>query len=233
MMRVGKDFSSTITSLFPTMKQNPRKPKRLDTKETHPSDPTDKVLSEENVPTQSNDPPLSRVNTLRSREDRLKLKELMKLYTKLLDKVLNMETTKTAQANEIANLKKRVKRLESERKLRTHGLKRLYKVRLSARVESSVDEESLREDYASKQERISDIDANQDIYLVSVHRDEDIFSVNVQDDAAVFDADNDLQGKEVVVEKSVTDKEVNAAIIATFATDAATIAVSFAKLTMA
>nr|GEZ70970.1 hypothetical protein [Tanacetum cinerariifolium] len=84
-----------------------------------------------------------------------------------------METTKTAQAKEIANLKKRVKRLESERKFRTHGLKRLYKVRLSARVESSTDEESLHEDYASKQERISDIDANQDIYLVSVHRDED------------------------------------------------------------
>nr|GEX53855.1 hypothetical protein [Tanacetum cinerariifolium] len=37
------------------------------------------------------------------------------------------------------------------------------------------DEESLDEEDASKQGRISDIDANQDIYLVNVHRDEDIF----------------------------------------------------------
>ncbi|GJW30986.1 hypothetical protein Tco_0047861 [Tanacetum coccineum] len=32
---------------------------------------------------QSNDPPLSRVNTLGNGEDSIKLKELMKLYTKL------------------------------------------------------------------------------------------------------------------------------------------------------
>nr|GEV70458.1 putative ribonuclease H-like domain-containing protein [Tanacetum cinerariifolium] len=54
--------------------------------------------------------------------------------------VLNLETTKTDQAIEIANLKKRVKRLERKRKLRTHGLKILYKLGLSARVESSNDE---------------------------------------------------------------------------------------------
>ncbi|GJX89741.1 putative ribonuclease H-like domain-containing protein [Tanacetum coccineum] len=59
---------------------------------------------------QSNDPPLSRVNTLRSREDRLKLKELMDICTRLSDRVLDLETTKTAQAKEIASLKKRVKR---------------------------------------------------------------------------------------------------------------------------
>ncbi|GJY04539.1 hypothetical protein Tco_0370479 [Tanacetum coccineum] len=58
---------------------------------------------------QSNDPPLSRVNTLGSGEDRLKLKELMDLCTKLSDRVLDLETTKTAQAKEIASLKKRVK----------------------------------------------------------------------------------------------------------------------------
>ncbi|GKG21889.1 hypothetical protein Tco_0384484, partial [Tanacetum coccineum] len=45
---------------------------------------------------QSNDPPLSRVNTLRSGEDGLKLKELMDLCTKLSDRVLDLETTKTA-----------------------------------------------------------------------------------------------------------------------------------------
>ncbi|GKD96923.1 hypothetical protein Tco_1380820, partial [Tanacetum coccineum] len=50
---------------------------------------------------------LSRVNTLGSGEDKLKLKELMDLCTKLSDRVLDLETTKTAQAKEIASLKKR------------------------------------------------------------------------------------------------------------------------------
>ncbi|GKA93553.1 hypothetical protein Tco_0815539 [Tanacetum coccineum] len=54
---------------------------------------------------QSNDPPLSRVNTLGSGEDRLKLKELMDLCTKLSYRVLDLETTKTAQPKEIASLK--------------------------------------------------------------------------------------------------------------------------------
>ncbi|GKE79205.1 hypothetical protein Tco_1545325 [Tanacetum coccineum] len=56
------------------------------------------------------------VNTLGSGEDRLKLKELLDLYTKLSDRVLNLETAKTAQAKEIACLKKRVKKLERKRK---------------------------------------------------------------------------------------------------------------------
>nr|GEV88160.1 putative ribonuclease H-like domain-containing protein [Tanacetum cinerariifolium] len=145
----------------------------------------------ENVSNFSNDPPLSRVNTLGSREDILKLKELMELCIKLFDRVLNLEKTKTTQANEIANLKKRVKRLERKKKSRSHGLKRLYK------------------------ERIFDIDANQDIYLVSIHRDEDIFGVNDQDDTSMFDADKDLQGEEVV-------DEVNAASITTHVSAAAT-----------
>nr|GEV84058.1 putative ribonuclease H-like domain-containing protein [Tanacetum cinerariifolium] len=117
------------------------------------------------------------------------------------DTVLNLETTKTAQAKEIANLKKRFKRLEKKRKLRTHRLKRLYKVGLSARVESSADDESLDEEDLSKQRRISDIDANQDIYLVNVHKDEDIFGVNDQDDTSMFDADKDLQEPEMPLKK--------------------------------
>ncbi|GKD64803.1 hypothetical protein Tco_1306911 [Tanacetum coccineum] len=65
---------------------------------------------------QSNDPPLSRV--------------------------LDLETTKTAQAKEIANLKKRVKKLERKRKSRTPGLN-LFKISTSRR-------RSLGEEDASK-----------------------------------------------------------------------------------
>ncbi|GJS41071.1 hypothetical protein Tco_0566114 [Tanacetum coccineum] len=49
----------------------------------------------------SNNPPLSRVNTLGSGEDSMKLKELMNLCTKLSDRVINLETTKTTQAKKI------------------------------------------------------------------------------------------------------------------------------------
>nr|GEU74311.1 putative ribonuclease H-like domain-containing protein [Tanacetum cinerariifolium] len=156
----------------------------------------------------------------------------------LLMRVLNLETTKTAQAKEIANLKKSLKRLERKKKSRSHGLKRLYKVRLSARVESSADEESLGEEDASKQERISNIDANQYIYFVNVHRDEDIFGVNDPDDTLLFDADKDLQSEEVVVEKEVAGKdvsvvkEINAASIATTVT-ATTPTFSMDEITLA
>nr|GEV73349.1 hypothetical protein [Tanacetum cinerariifolium] len=204
----------------PQKKQNPKKPKREDTEEIQPSDPiinvADEDLPEDTVPTHSNDPPLLRVHILGSGEERLKLNELIELCTKLSDRVLNLETTKTAQVKEIANIKKRVKRLERKKKLRSHGIKRLYKVRLSTRVESSADEEGLDEEDSSKQRRISDIDANQDIYLVNVDRNKDIFSVNDQDDTSMFDADKDLQGKEVVTE------EINAASITTLVSVVAT-----------
>ncbi|GJU47651.1 hypothetical protein Tco_1204917, partial [Tanacetum coccineum] len=45
---------------------------------------------------QSNDLPLSEVNTLRSGEDRLKIMELMEICTKLSDRVLALENVKTA-----------------------------------------------------------------------------------------------------------------------------------------
>ncbi|GKF87413.1 hypothetical protein Tco_0258290, partial [Tanacetum coccineum] len=53
-----------------------------------------------------------RGNTLRSDEDRLKINELMELYTNLQKKVLDLEKIKTTQANEIASMKRRVKKLE-------------------------------------------------------------------------------------------------------------------------
>ncbi|GKC81033.1 hypothetical protein Tco_1136750 [Tanacetum coccineum] len=128
-----------------------------------------------------------RGNTLRSGKDRLKLEELMALCTTLQSRVLALETTKTTQATEITSLKKRVKKLEKRNKSRTHGLKRLYRVGSSKRVESSKDK-GLGEEDASKQGRIADIDAHEDIYLVNVQTDEDMFGVN------------ELDGDEVIVE---------------------------------
>ncbi|GKE02487.1 hypothetical protein Tco_1390470 [Tanacetum coccineum] len=66
----------------PQKKQSRRK-QRKDTKIPQSNSPTepiaDEAANEENVPIQSNDPPLSRVNTLGNGEDRLTFKELTNL----------------------------------------------------------------------------------------------------------------------------------------------------------
>nr|GEW90899.1 hypothetical protein [Tanacetum cinerariifolium] len=78
-------------------------------------------------------------------EDRLKLKELMELRTKLSDRVLDLEKIKTTQAKEIADLKKRVKKLERKKRSRTPGMN-LFKI-------STTRKRSLGEEDTSKQER--------------------------------------------------------------------------------
>ncbi|GJV97268.1 putative ribonuclease H-like domain-containing protein [Tanacetum coccineum] len=83
---------------------------------------TEKETNEESVPKHSYDPS-------QSGEDRIQLHELMNLCTKLSNRVLALETTKTAQALEIASLKSRVKKLEKKASKRTHKPKRLYRGR--------------------------------------------------------------------------------------------------------
>nr|GEX31293.1 hypothetical protein [Tanacetum cinerariifolium] len=91
------------------------------------------------IPQQSNDPPLSKGHILGSGEDIIKLiQELMATCTKLSARVLDLEEAKTAQAKEIAALKKRVKKLKKKKKLRSHGLKRLYKGRRIADIDQDV-----------------------------------------------------------------------------------------------
>ncbi|GKB44575.1 hypothetical protein Tco_0889517, partial [Tanacetum coccineum] len=120
-------------------------------------------------------------------QTRLKLDELMAICTTLQNKVLDLEKTKISQHNEIASLKRRVKKLEKKSWSRTHKLKRLYKVGLTARVGSSDNEESLGED-ASKQGRIDVVDADKEITLVSVQNvDEEMFDVNVLDAQALIE----------------------------------------------
>ncbi|GJZ21513.1 hypothetical protein Tco_0558552 [Tanacetum coccineum] len=179
----------------PQLKQRSRRTKRKETKVPQPSGPTnnvaDKAVYEEmddsleraattttsldveqdrdNInKTQSkatlNEP---RVNTPRSDEDRLKLNELMEFCTKLQQRFLDLENTKTAQAQEITSLKLRVKKLEKKGGSRTHKLKRLYKVGRSARVISSNKASLGDQEDASKQGRkINDINKDAEITLV-------------------------------------------------------------------
>ncbi|GJX80157.1 putative ribonuclease H-like domain-containing protein [Tanacetum coccineum] len=124
--------------------------------------------------------------------------------TKLQQRVLDLENTKTAQAQEITGLKLRVKKLEKKGGSRTHKLRRLYKVGRSVRVVSS-DEASLGDqgDASKHGRKIDDINADVGITLDSTYFDDDTDMFGV----------HDLDSDEVVVESEVaakkTDDEVN------------------------
>ncbi|GJW71348.1 hypothetical protein Tco_0128265 [Tanacetum coccineum] len=159
----------------------------------------------ENVSKTSNDSLLAGVNTPQSDEDRLKLNELMEFCTKLQQRVLDLENTKTAQAQEITSLKLRVKKLEKKGGSRTHKLKRLYKVGRSAKMISS-DEATLgdQEDASKQGRKIDDIDKDAEITLVDEtqgrYGDEEMFDTGV------------LDGDEVLAEPEVTVKDVNLSV---------------------
>nr|GEW16194.1 reverse transcriptase domain-containing protein [Tanacetum cinerariifolium] len=125
--------------------------------------------------------------------------------------------------NEIASLKRRVKKIEKRNRSRTHKMKRLYKVGSATRIESSDDKESLSED-ASKHERIKAIDVNKDITLVNDQDDADkyMFDVNVLGGEEVLDeeAAKRLQAEfdeeaRLAREKAQKEQEVNIALIET------------------
>ncbi|GJZ25325.1 hypothetical protein Tco_0569578, partial [Tanacetum coccineum] len=145
----------------------------------------DETEHEESIPTPSNDP-------LPSGEDSMQLHDLMVLCTKLQTHVLDLEKAKDAQAKEIADLKKRVQKLERKKKSRTTGLKRLKKVGMSRRVESSEDQESLgdHEDTSKQGRSIEDIDVDVEVNLVDEtqeRQDEDLmFDTGVLDDDEMF-----------------------------------------------
>ncbi|GKC97441.1 putative ribonuclease H-like domain-containing protein [Tanacetum coccineum] len=150
------------SSSQPQRKQKSRRPKEKETQV-----PQSSVLSD----------PTNMADEAVNEEPSMQLKELMDFYTKLQQRVLDLENTKTTQAQEITSLKKRVKKLEKKGGSRTHKLKRLYRVGRSARVVSF------------KEAKITLVDETQGRYT-----DEDMFGVN------------DLDGDEVVVDSEVTNK---------------------------
>ncbi|GKD54382.1 hypothetical protein Tco_1287769, partial [Tanacetum coccineum] len=89
----------------------------------------------DNVPPTPHDSPLSGGYTPGSNEGRPDLSELMDIYTKLSDRVLDLEKEKDSQAVEILNLKKRVQKLERKAKSSIPPPKR----RLYKQVDSSDD----------------------------------------------------------------------------------------------
>ncbi|GJU54937.1 hypothetical protein Tco_1228651 [Tanacetum coccineum] len=168
MRKEGKDFSGRITPLFETMMVQPTQDKGVDSgiptysnqipittqpsssrsqkKQSRRKQRKDTTVTQEE--TQQNDSVpniflLSIMIQPLSSEDSMQLSKLMILCTNLQKQVLDLEKAKDAQAKEIVDLKKRVHKLERKKKSRTTGLKRLKKVGMSRRVESSEDKDSL------------------------------------------------------------------------------------------
>ncbi|GJS55087.1 hypothetical protein Tco_0628449 [Tanacetum coccineum] len=203
MKREGKGFSGRVTPLFPTMMVQAQE------------EIANEAANEENVLTHSNDP-------LLSGEDSLKLNDLMEIYTKLQQRVLDLELLRRLK-KEISSLKLRVKRLEKKGGSRTHKLKRLFKVGRSAQVGSSEDEGLGNQEDASKQGRkIDDIDKDAEVTLVDEGSQGRVLPYGDFDDL-VFDT-TILDGEEVFAGQDVVEKEVSTADPVTTASEVVTTA---------
>ncbi|GKA93921.1 putative ribonuclease H-like domain-containing protein [Tanacetum coccineum] len=92
------------------------------------------------VPPTPHDSPLLGGHTLGSDKGRPNINELMAICTRLSNRVLALETSKTAQDLVIKKLKNKVKRLEKKQRARTLGMK-LFKIGTSRR--KSLDKENV------------------------------------------------------------------------------------------
>nr|GEV58263.1 hypothetical protein [Tanacetum cinerariifolium] len=125
---------------------------------------------------------------------------------------------KSAQVKEISSLKKRVKKLEQKRKLRTSVLKILRNVISARRLEPSTKASLGDQEDASKQERMLDnIDQDVEITLVDdtqgKRNEEDIFGVNdLNGDQVIVDV---TAGENVEQSAKVAKKEVSTADLVT------------------
>ncbi|GJX34336.1 hypothetical protein Tco_0245893, partial [Tanacetum coccineum] len=161
----------------------------------HPTDSTQIPILDQ--PSTSSKPKKNQTSKKTQRQEA----EVPQDETEHEESVLDLEKAKDAQAKEIAALKKRIQKLERKKMSRPTGLKRLKKVGMSRRVESSEDQESLvAPEDASKQGRsIADIDADVEVTLVDETQER-------QDDELMFDT-GVLDTDEMHVEAKVDEKD--------------------------
>ncbi|GJR54328.1 hypothetical protein Tco_1404849 [Tanacetum coccineum] len=203
MKREGKGFSRRITPLFPTMVVQALEDMGEDSAASTDSHSTPIVTQP------SSSKPQKKKSRRKQRKDSGPTEHILDVGTNE-EPISTLscdppQSAKTAQAKEIVSLKKRVKQLEKRRKLRTSGLKRLRKVGSASRVESSYDVSLYAQEDASKQGRkIADLDADAEVTLIDKTQER-------YDEEMLFDVQDDLQGKEVVAEKEVAEKEVSVA----------------------
>ncbi|GKA84706.1 hypothetical protein Tco_0806360 [Tanacetum coccineum] len=179
MRRQGKDFSGRETPLFPTMVVQAQE--EMGEGSAMPTDP-------HHTPIITQPSSSQRQRKQKSRRPKEKdTQELMDFCTKLQQRVLDLENTKTAQAQEITSLKKRVKKLEKKG----------------------------GEDESQSRRKIDDIDKDAEISLVDETRkryeDEDMFGVNDLDgDEVVVESEvtNKAGEKRNIVEEAVVVTDV-------------------------
>nr|GEZ28634.1 retrovirus-related Pol polyprotein from transposon TNT 1-94 [Tanacetum cinerariifolium] len=148
---------------------------------------------------------------IRFSENTSRRQDTMGIPLLILEEELNR--TKTAQQTKIDGLERRVKKLEKKHTSRTHKLKRVYKVSLTAWVISSSDDEALDTEDTSIHKRIDEIDADEDIDLVSTYDDE------LQD-----------EGIEDVGEEEVFDVVTTAKMLIDIVVDAAQVTTAIADI---
>nr|GEU38660.1 hypothetical protein [Tanacetum cinerariifolium] len=157
------------SSSQPQKTRKPKKSKRKDTQVPQPSSPTESVVDEA-VHKELGDS-LVRAATIASS---LEAEQDSGNINKTESKATPNESS--SQGTNSGGGPRRVKKLEKRNMSRTLKLKKLYKVGLTARVESSRDEESLGED-ASKQGRIDVINVDEDTTLAN-DADNEMFNVD-------------------------------------------------------
>ncbi|GJY62716.1 hypothetical protein Tco_0464176 [Tanacetum coccineum] len=195
MKREGKDFSGRVTPLFATMMVQANQEEGVDS----------------GIPTASQQTPItiqpstSKPQKKQSRRKQKKTTAVPHPSDSTAD-VPNEESVPThsndplLSAQEITNLKLRVKKLEKKAGLRTYKFKRLYKVGVTRRVEYSDDESLGAQKDASNQGRsIEDIDKGAEVSLVDETQGR-------SDDAEMFDTDA-LIGNEVFAENDMIEKD--------------------------
>ncbi|GJQ90151.1 putative ribonuclease H-like domain-containing protein [Tanacetum coccineum] len=177
MKRPGKGFSGKVTPLFETMMVQA----------------TEDMGEDSAAPTDSHSTPIHTQPSLSKPQNKNSKRNRGRAVT-----------TKSNQALEIESLKRRVKSLEKRRKSRTSRLKRLRKVGLASRVESSNDVSLGAQEDASKQGRkITDLDADAEVTLVDETQE-------INDDNLMFDT-GVLEEQEIEFEKVVKEPVVSVA----------------------
>ncbi|GJU65194.1 ribonuclease H-like domain-containing protein [Tanacetum coccineum] len=163
--RTERDFSGRITPLFDTMMVQPIEEMGEDS--DHLTDST--LIHIIDQPSSSSQPKKDKPSKKAQRQE-AEVPQDEAEHEESVPTPSNdpQPSGEDAQAKEIAALKKRIHRLERRKMSRPTSLKRLRKVGMSRRVESSEDQESLgAPEDASKQGRsIEDIDADVDVSLV-------------------------------------------------------------------
>ncbi|GKC56270.1 hypothetical protein Tco_1083868 [Tanacetum coccineum] len=134
----GKDFSSRVIPLFPTMMVQAQE--EVGEGSANPTDP-------HHTPTliQPSTSQLKKKHPRKSKKKNTEVSQPSDSTDDVADENVPTHSNdpllsaKTAQVKEITSLKKRVKKLEKKKKSRTSGIKRLRKVGSTRRVESSDD----------------------------------------------------------------------------------------------